>query len=108
VNLEVVSEVNQIDCHNNNNGSINIAVDGMSGPYNYSWNNGSQSQQIQGLSAGNYVVTITDNLGCDTTFNFTIINPLPLQIQLLTVEDVSCFGLNDAKLPLPHKEAFLH
>ena len=33
-------------------------------PYNYLWNTGATTQGIEGLWAGDYIVTVTDDLGC--------------------------------------------
>jgi hypothetical protein len=53
-------------------GSASIGASGGVAPYTYLWSPGGQTTAaITGLSAGNYTVTITDSLGCDTT---TIIN----------------------------------
>jgi subtilisin-like proprotein convertase family protein len=56
------------------NGSINISVMGGIAPYQYSWSNGSISQNINGLSAGSYSVTVTDNSGCSASASFSILN----------------------------------
>ena len=46
-----------------------------------------------GLSAGNYVVTVTDNKGCVTTANVTIGQPAAaLSASISSQTDVACFG----------------
>jgi hypothetical protein len=40
--------------------------------YNYHWNNGSTSNSIENLVAGNYSVTITDVNGCIAVFNYEV------------------------------------
>jgi len=58
---------------NSNNGSATVNVSGGSGSYSYSWSNGSSSQSINGLSAGNYSVNVIDNnTGCTTSCSVTI------------------------------------
>jgi hypothetical protein len=55
------------DAGNGNNGSIDLTVSGGTSSYNYNWSNNATSQDISGLSAGNYTVTVTDaNLCADT------------------------------------------
>ncbi|MFN4811088.1 MAG: FG-GAP-like repeat-containing protein, partial [Bacteroidota bacterium] len=47
-----------------NNGFIDITVTGGTAPYIFAWNNGSNTEDITGLSAGNYELFVTDNNGC--------------------------------------------
>ena len=58
-------------------GEINLSVSGGSG-YAYIWNNGKQSKNIVGLSAGSYQVTVTDFATyCSTIKSFAVIsNPI--------------------------------
>ncbi|HYV93633.1 MAG TPA: T9SS type A sorting domain-containing protein [Chitinophagales bacterium] len=50
-----------VTCHGNGSASIN-ASGGIS-PYSYAWSNGATTQNINGLSAGAYTCTVTDNAG---------------------------------------------
>lgn len=47
------------------NGSVDGIVTGGSAPYTYSWSNGSQSEDINGLTPATYTLTATDANGCD-------------------------------------------
>ncbi|MFH1320449.1 MAG: T9SS type A sorting domain-containing protein, partial [Bacteroidota bacterium] len=53
-------------------GSATANVSGGTVPYTYSWNNGDSTQQITGLTSGNYYVDITDNNGCIISDSVTI------------------------------------
>ncbi len=63
-NLEIVVSKTDETCSGASDGSIAIndtmSVEGFS----FSWNTGDSTQIISGLSAGNYLVTVTDSLGC--------------------------------------------
>ncbi|MFV5700220.1 PKD domain-containing protein, partial [Flavobacterium sp. ZT3R17] len=63
------------DCNGAATGSINLGVSGGSPSYTYSWTkNGTQfatSEDLSTLSAGTYIVTVTDSNGCIK--NLTII-----------------------------------
>jgi len=55
-----------------NNGSIDITVRGGNGNYNVLWSNGVQSQDLTGLSNGNYTVTINDSAGAQVNSMITV------------------------------------
>ena len=57
---------------NNNLGAIDITIDGGTLPYNYLWNTGSSSEDLNGISAGNYNCLITDLNGCEVDVNTTV------------------------------------
>jgi uncharacterized delta-60 repeat protein len=62
-------------------GSINLSVSGGSAPYAYSWSNGSSNEDLNGLLAGTYTVTITDANNCSFVLSETVSNP-PLSINM--------------------------
>jgi gliding motility-associated-like protein len=84
-------------CNGDSNGSIDLSVSGGVAPYTYSWSNGATTQDISGLSAGNYTVTITDNSGCTDVATFTVGEPAVLAISPF-VTDVDCFGSNSGSI----------
>jgi len=47
-----------------NDGSVSITVSQGVAPFSYAWNNGATTQNISGLVAGLYSVTVTDANGC--------------------------------------------
>ncbi|RLD84595.1 MAG: hypothetical protein DRJ10_00770 [Bacteroidetes bacterium] len=54
-----------IDCYNEKSGSIYITAQGGNPGYTYEWTNGEQAQNLIGLGAGKYTVTVTDNNLCE-------------------------------------------
>jgi gliding motility-associated-like protein len=54
-------------------GSITLNTSGGSPPYTYIWSNGNTTNQIAGLCAGNYSVTITDSELCQLIDSYTLI-----------------------------------
>ncbi len=84
-------------CNGDANGAIDLSVTGGVAPYTYSWSNGATTQDISGLAAGNYTVTITDNAGCTDVETFTVTEPAVLTINPV-ITDVDCFGDNPGRI----------
>ena len=77
--LQATASTNDALCNGGNEGSVSITAFGGTAPYSYDIGAGSTSNpDISGLSAGNYMVTITDDQDCTTTTNFTIDEPSAL------------------------------
>jgi len=53
-------------------GEIDITITGGSGPYEFLWSNGAVSEDISGVAAGVYTVSITDDNGCVTSGTFIV------------------------------------
>ncbi|MBK9416834.1 MAG: gliding motility-associated C-terminal domain-containing protein [Flavobacteriales bacterium] len=76
-------------------GSAEVTPVGGTGVLTVTWNPGGLSgNSVTGLCAGNYTVQLADANGCDTTLNFTITQPLPLDLVTISA-DASCFGTCD-------------
>jgi Leucine-rich repeat (LRR) protein len=56
------------------NGVISVNVVGGVEPYKYRWSNGRTTPLIQNLTGGTYGLTITDDIGCEKTFEFVVDN----------------------------------
>ncbi len=69
VNTEVTNE----NC-NNGAGAINITLTGGTEPYTFSWDNGATTEDLAGLSAGTYNLTVTETTGCELTTSAEVIN----------------------------------
>ncbi|NQV53659.1 MAG: SprB repeat-containing protein [Flavobacteriales bacterium] len=55
-----------VACFGDTTGSVELQASGGISPYVYAWSNGSSGAQVSGLSAGNYLVSVTDSIGCET------------------------------------------
>jgi hypothetical protein len=73
-----VSSTGNETCPSSNDGFISMNVTGGTAPYSYLWNDGFVLQNRTGLTAGTYIVTVTDALAQTATQTVTIItNNLP-------------------------------
>ena len=78
-------------CGGSNTGSIALAVSGGTAPYTYLWSNGATTQNLSGLGAGTYTVTVTDAGGCTGIGTATVLEP-PVLRTIVAVTRPSCFG----------------
>ncbi|MCX6311842.1 MAG: choice-of-anchor L domain-containing protein [Bacteroidetes bacterium] len=94
-------------CHGSNDGSINLGVGGGTSPYVFSWTGPSgftaTTEDLSGLIAGTYSVTVTDNNSCSTSNSITLSEPNTLTVSLtsptfLGAVNVSCHGNNDGAI----------
>lgn len=98
---ELISSMQSVNvsCFNATNGSIDLEVDGGIPPYTYNWSNGSSSQDLSGIAAGTYMVTIYDANLCNINQQITLIQTNPL-ILVLNGYDATCHGNNDGLIDL--------
>lgn len=91
-----------VSCNGGNNGSATANASGGASPYSYSWNTSpiQLNQQATGLSAGNYIVTATDNNGCTGTASTTITQPALLAITIKSETNVSCNGGSNGSISI--------
>ena len=83
--------ITNVTCNGYLDGNINLTVTGGTGPYTFSWSNGALTEDIIGLAAGVYTVTIIDNNSCAGQSMFTLIDPPVLTLSLIGVNP-TCVG----------------
>ncbi len=81
--LNFVAKENVL-CPNSKDGMLTIGVTGGTSPYNYAWSNNGNTATINGLSPGNYTVTVSDSKSCTKTLSsaITITDQTPPQLIL--------------------------
>lgn len=85
-------------CAGGNDGTINVSFSGGNGTETFTWNGlpfGSVNRT--GLTAGNYVLVITDIKGCNVTIDTTLVDPVPI-VGNLTFTPPDCFGGNNGQV----------
>ncbi|PIF29819.1 putative secreted protein (Por secretion system target) [Flavobacterium sp. 9] len=85
-----------VNCNGGTTGSATATVTGGTGLYTYSWApSGGTAATATGLSAGTYIVTVTDANSCTTTQSVTITQPTALVASIGSKTDVTCNGLSN-------------
>ncbi|MBI1227143.1 MAG: T9SS type B sorting domain-containing protein [Bacteroidetes bacterium] len=80
------------------NGSVDITLDPPDS-YTYAWSNGASTEDISGLAAGTFTVTVTLANGCTQTASFTVDdNFVPLSVTGVTVTDTCGLGLGSVDI----------
>jgi hypothetical protein len=85
--------------YNGTDGSVDVGIIGGTGPYTYSWSNGLTTQDISGVPAGTYTVTVIDSEGLQATTSFTVGQPFPISC-FATPTPVSQNGLSDGSIEI--------
>lgn len=83
-----------VACYGNKTGRVNVEVNGGTKPYTYSWSDGTKTQNLLDVQAGEYQLTVKDAKGCSNTVVATIKQPEQLMIRLDTVRNIVCNGDN--------------
>jgi len=85
------STINNVSCNGFNDASVILTVQGGVAPYSYQWNNGVTQSLNTNLTAGIYVVTVTDANNCSRVKAFTITEPQPILLSINPVDTI-CIG----------------
>jgi len=87
-----------VDCYDSATGSLFAQVSGGTPSYAYLWSNGQTGQGAYDLEAGTYSLTITDEHGCEKSFEKEVRQPeAAIQADLIS-RNVTCFEGNDGKI----------
>jgi gliding motility-associated-like protein len=85
-----------IACNGASTGTIGLSIAGGTGPYTTQWSgpNGftSSSQNLAGLAAGTYNVSVADANGCNATGGFTLVQSAPLGPSISNIQHATCAG----------------
>ena len=80
-----------VRCFGEQNGSIKTDVSGGFSPYTYLWNNFNNTDDIFGLKAGQYTLTVTDANGCKVNFQAVEIKePSILDVKIDSIKAATC------------------
>lgn len=110
-----IKSVTNLTCNKDNSGAIDISITGGLGPYNYKWSNGTTTQDLVGVAAGKYSVTISEANGCSKTLEATITEPPLLSLKIDNVTHILCNGNTNGAIAItaaggvpPYKYSWSH
>ena len=90
-------------CYGDVTGTIQTSVTGGTLPYKYSWTGPGGStyntEDLAGVPAGDYQLTVIDALGCSDTFNVILNEPDNIVLNE-SKTDITCFGSNDGTISI--------
>jgi uncharacterized protein (DUF2141 family) len=95
----VLDSVQNVSCHNGQNGSFFVHAQGGNPPYIYSIGNGAvqNTGNFFNLAAGTYSVLVKDATGAQVVLSVTLTQPNPLQVAA-SATGVSCQGGLDGQI----------
>lgn len=97
--IKIVATTTPIVCYGDNNASISIVISGGVAPYTIVWSNLGSGTFQDNLSAGDYLIIVTDAKNCVQTLNVNIPEAPVFNISPV-VKNISCFGANDGSITL--------
>ena len=72
-------------------GDIDLSVAGGTAPYSYTWNTGAVTEDLYGVAAGFYQVTVIDNNGCEVVVDQAIQNVSTASVDNLESVNINVF-----------------
>lgn len=90
--LAIASSVIHNRCKSDSTGSILLTTINGQGPFSFSWSTGDSTAALQGLQAGLYSVTVTDQAGCLSALTVPVEEPSSSLVIAVEPTPVGCRG----------------
>jgi len=88
----------QPSCNGESDGRVEVDVLGATGDIDLKWSNGSNNIITEGLSAGEYLVTVSTSAGCTTIESVLLEEPEPLGFNLAKAVPTCTGGQNSGSI----------
>jgi gliding motility-associated-like protein len=86
-----VIDIEDVDC-NNMGGTVSLSAEGGTAPYDFSWENGSNTDFQDNLDPGNYSITVTDDNECVTTIDAMVQDLIEYPIAVAQASPINCYN----------------
>ena len=97
--MTVTASILHPSCGSVWNGEIDVQIDGGNPPYSYSWNTNQTTEDLLGLTPGQYSLTVSDMNGCNVTETFELIREEPaFSVSNIQIINPSCNGARDGSI----------
>lgn len=97
--IDIAETITDVTCFTGTNGAIDVVVTGGTPFYVYSWSNStSSSPSVAGLSAGTFVLEITDANGCHKTESYVVTEPTQITPSFVNFNSPTCEQCNGTAL----------
>lgn len=88
---------NNVSCNGLSDGAVDVSITGGIPDYGFLWNTGAVTEDLTGMAAGLYLLTITDSNACEITLELEITEPEPL-LATAEVVNLSCFEADNGAI----------
>lgn len=97
--ISIAVTIDSASCNGGSDAQIEAIASGGTGPFTYVWDPGSiAGNPLTGIPAGSYSVTATDANNCEAELlNILVPEPAAMVLQLVSQQDVSCYGFDDGQ-----------
>lgn len=90
--IQIQIDQTNVSCFGGSDGSLAIEIGNGVEPFQYDWDIGGNTNEIDNLKAGTYTLTVQDAIFCEAEFVYQITQPDSLEQKLLNIETLPCFG----------------
>ncbi|PSR01499.1 MAG: hypothetical protein BRD50_08695 [Bacteroidetes bacterium SW_11_45_7] len=93
------TDTTNVSCNGGSDGAATVTPSGGTSPYSFNWGSGTGNSPSDsandGLAAGTYPVTVTDDNSCTAVDSITITEPPVLQASMVDSGNITCNGACD-------------
>ena len=93
-NLTANANGTNVSCNGGTDGTASATASGNTGAVTYLWSNNATTQNISGLAAGDYTVTVTETPTCTAVATYTVTEPTAISLTC-SKTDVTTNGGSD-------------